>query len=1239
MKRLSNLKSACAALLGLAVGWTAYADSITNNFDSSLDYMSDGVTNSMWDGVYLGSGDIYNGVNGSTSPGYTIEANETANPGFLTIQAGNTYWNGVNDDGFFLYKVVAGDFDVSVENVEPFDNSAYHFSGLMARAYQASGPHWGEPYGGAETWVDMMRFQEFGIDEDIRYALEGADNDGYITVAGGATDTATSRYLRITRIGDVFSFYTKTNSTDDWSLHGSLTLTNVDGVPMQVGIADASFSTATPTSYFTDFELTGTNVVASRALPANPTDLVATPAGKAVTFSWKPGTSSAGSLLVLRQNNTNILTQLPINTYTYAPNTNFGSGDDLGGGIYVVYGGTNTSATITGLGSTNNHYSCAVYSYSGSGTSIAYGANPATVAAEGTGVPVGINLAITPGSIPANGVGISLLTFYDNIGDTNTISNTNAVWSSSDSSVLTVGSDGTVSGVAVGTAKVTVTYANFSATSTITVHSPAFADSFNNSHNYLANRLPGTTWDGLYLSGTDIPNSTYAPPLATPIDVDANVSSNDVLTITCANSAWQGANDNGPFLFKNVPGDFQASVHITDYAITNYQFVGLQARAYNTTDNASPSGAGYTENFIDWLRFDEYSISTSTFNTQDGANAETDESDGETTDYWLLMVRQNSTNFFFFKKANATDPWLAQPSETIVRADLTNGVPLQVGLVQSIFTASAGNVQFDTFALDATNISGGTPPSATTGLSLTMDPSYTSATLTWVPGTNSDGSASTSFVVMHAGGPISAQPYYGILTTADSIFGQGTDLGGGNYVVYRGVGDTVTVTGLKPGVTYYAAVYGYSGSGTTKSFNEAGSSSTNTPPVVVTGITASLASSIPVGGIGLVTATAELQGGGTVDVSSSVAITSDNTNILVSTNNILSGLAVGTTTNTVTIVYGTNTFTATVVAVVRAPTFTDHFGTTHDFIANGITNTSWDGVYAQPGVIPNTTFSSDPAASISDADANSTSNNVLNVTSENVGWEFAQDDGFFLFKNVTNDFQASVHVTYLNSSHLYDGGDMVGYNNPGLLARAFNTNGSPYNINTLDRGETWVSFTRFDLYGIGTYARYTLNNATTRNSQSGGFNGAGTTSDTNLWLLIVRQNLTNFLFFQRRLATDPWAPIPDGTTYSLAAFAGLPLQVGLLAGGFDSGAAVTSGFDSFTLDETTPTVAPKLSVSASAGNLTITWPASSAYTLQYTASLSAANWQPVTVTPVTANGTSTVTIPATNAAAFFRLAQ
>lgn len=1238
MKIIIRLKSLLMVLALLAAGYSAKADSITNNFDNSLDYLANGVAGTMWDGVYLGFGDIYDG-NNAGDVGYTLQANETANPGYLTIQSSQTDWAGSGDDGFFLFKVVSGDFDVSVENVEPFGNTPYHQGGLLARAYTASGPHWSAPYGGAENFAFLARFQEFSIDEDIRYATNGADMDTYILVPGSNSDTATSRYLRITRVGDVFSFYTKTNQSDGWTLHGTLTRDDLAGVPMQVGIADAAFGSGTPSTFYTDFELTGTNVVAAPTLPANPAGLTATTSGNKEIFTWTPGAGSAGSILVLRKDNPLALTEKPINGYTYTANTNFASGDDIGGGIYVIYAGASSSVTVSGLGTTNHTYYAAVYSYAGAGSSTVYGATPATETNVGPTSYAGLNITIAPSSgVPVGGAGLAVLAAYDSFGNTDVVANASVTWSSSDNTILTVGADGTINGVALGAAKVIASYSGLSATNSVTVHAPAYTDNFGVAHNFLGAGLPGSSWDGLYLSGGDIPNATYSPPLASTTELDANISSNNVLTIMGANTAWQGTQDNGPFLFKIVPGDFEASVHITDYnfgAGHEYHFAGLQARAFSAADNASPSGPGFSENFIDWLRFDNYGVTTTTFNTVNGANAETDNNDGESTDYWLLMSRASGTNFYFFKKANLTDPWIL--AQTITRPDLTNGVPLQVGIEQSMFTANVGLVHFDSFTLDAANISGGTPPAATTGLAIALDPTYTQATLTWTPGTNSDGSASTSFVVMRAGAPVSAQPYFGILTTANSVFGQGTDLGSGNYVVYRGVGNTATVTGLAPGVSYYAVVYGYSGSGTTKSFNIVGSTYTNTPPVPFTGITASLAGSIPVNGIGLPVVIGQIQGGGTLDVTKATQIVSGNTNIIAATTGVISGLAVGTATNTLSFVSGTNTLTTTLVATVRPAGYWDNFGTSHDYMANGVTNTTWDGVYAQPDAIPATTYTSDPLAAISDADANVTSNNVLNVTCENVGWEGAQNDGFFLFKNVPGDFQASVHISYLNSAYSYDGGSMVAYNNPGLLARAFNTNGSPYNVNTLNRGETWVSFTRFDLYGIGTYARKNINNNVTQSTQPGGFNGANTTSDTNLWLLIKRQNGTNFLFFQRQLATDPWVPTPNGTIYGITNFAGLPVQVGLLAAGYDSGNSVTVGFDSFMLDESI--TGPNIHVSVTGGNVSISWPVGGNFTLQYTLALRPANWQPVTTLPTTANGTDSVTLPATNTAAFFRLVQ
>jgi hypothetical protein len=664
----------------------------------------------------------------------------------------------------------------------------------------------------------------------------------------------------------------------------------------------------------------------------------------------------------------------------------------------------------------------------------------------------------------------------------------------------------------------------------------------------------------------------------------------------------------------------------------NYEFIGLLARAYSAADNASPSGPGYSENFIDWMRFDEFGVTTATFDTRNGGNTETDNNDGESTDYWLLMSRVNGTNFYFFKKANLADSWIL--AQTITRPDFTNGVPLQVGLEQSMFTGNNGLVQFDHFSLDAANISGGTPPSATTGFTMNYNVNNNTMTLTWTPGTNSDGSVQTSFVVMRKGGPISAQPYFGDLTSASSVFGQGTDLGGGNYVVFRGTGNSVTVSGLTAGAVYNAAVYGYSGSGATKSFNLAGSGSSGAVQAgVFTNITASLSSQIPVGGVGLPVVLGILNNGAAVDVSSSSVIFSGNTNVVVATNGVVTGLAIGSETNAVTFISGTTVFTNYFVAVVRAPTFTDNFSATHDYIANGATNTTWDGVDAYPTFkIPDSTHVSDPAADVFSADAGITSNNVLTVTSENVGWENGQNDGFYLFKYVSGDFQMAVHITtsLLQADNITP---VAAYNYPGLLARPYSVDtngnvGAPLTTN----GDNWVSWARFDEFGIGTRAELIRNNGTTAQPSAD-------VGDGQLWLLMVRQSSTNFLFYQRANATDPWRPGPAGQKFAVNAFAGLPMQIGIEEGGFNSGGVVTAQFDSFMLD--VQSLGPTVTASKSSGNINVSWPESwpgGPFNLQSTISLSPPiNWQPMAGTVVITNGFDVMSIPQTNAVRFFRL--
>lgn len=76
------------------------------------------------------------------------------------------------------------------------------------------------------------------------------------------------------------------------------------------------------------------------------------------------------------------------------------------------------------------------------------------------------------------------------------------------------------------------------------------------------------------------------------------------------------------------------------------------------------------------------------------------------------------------------------------------------------------------------------------------------------------GDGTHRVVVAKEGGAVLAGPVTGQTYQASSIFGEGDDFGtgvyAGNYAVYNGSGNTVTVTGLKNSTTYHFAVYEYS---------------------------------------------------------------------------------------------------------------------------------------------------------------------------------------------------------------------------------------------------------------------------------------------------------------------------------------------------------------------------------------------------------------------------------------------
>ncbi len=1254
-KSFSLTTLALCLLSLLAATAPIQAQVVTNTFaNASLDLLANGVIGSGFDGLDLAFGDVPGGNNGGDGNGATLMANSAAPfTGYLVVQTVNSSWAGAGDDGFFAYNIVWGDFDAYVDVAGIFDNQAYTFAGLLARAISDGS---GAPYNptgtnASENWVNITRFEEFGIPTQVRYASNGTDIQITVTnLYGTTTDTNADVFLRMTRTGDTFNFYDSASYGGPWTLEQTIARPDLHGAAMQVGLEEATFTGDTPIIFFTDYGLKGTNTITRPANDASGILVSAPVSPTSVTVSWTPAPGSDGSVVVIRANEPII--QSPAYGFTYIGNPTNGAVANVGGEQQALYVGSGTRVTVAGLGGSNNVYHLAVFSYTTNGgtTPITYDTNPAVAVFNGPGALASVSFTISPTSLPVNGYAAAAVTATYTSGDSYDVSAA-ASFTVGDPTVIQA-LNGAVTGLKAGSSLLTATYDGISGTNTVTVHTPAFVDNFNTPHNYVANGLPGSGWEGIYLKWGDFPGDVGGGLLTT--GCDAGITASNVLTVTAQNTAWAGASDSGFFLHKYVAGDFQMAVHMTSLQTTNYQFAGLLARAYNSSGLAgqqgaaySPSTGGASENWVDWSEFNEYSDSTDARYATNGADTELANYDGLTgNNYWLLMRRVDSTNFLFYRKVNATDPWSPQTSQTIVRSDFS-GAPLQVGLFEAMFTPLVAGVQFDSFMLDTTNLdSGGPPPTPCSNLVTTLNADF-SMTLTWSPGTNADNSEATSFVVGRDGAPVNQQPPYGFLSTANSQFGQGTDLGGGNFVLFRGAGNTVTVTGLRPGDIYYFAVYDYSGSSTTKVFDletaAAGSLQDGNPTNMIVSLPVP---GIPSFGIGLPDVNLVFPGNvvGAANVAQYSTMTSANTNIAVAAGGVITGLSPGTTSIQVVYTVGTNQFTNTLQVTVHAPALSDNFAATHDYLTN-VTGTIWDGVYAYTNfTIPGTGFASDPAAAILGANADIATNGTLTVSNINVGWEYNQNDGFFLFKYVPADFQMQVHLVNFNaySNNLATAGS-ANYDNPGLMARLYSTDtngaiGAPFATNApgtngvpVPNGEDWVSWTRFDQFGIGTYMRAEIDDAKVVSS------GQPDIGSGQFWLLLVRQYGTNFYFYQKANQTDPWLPAPNGVTYASALYANQPMQVGIIACAFDSGLVQVDQFDHFALDVSG---AFGLTSTHSGSNIVLSWPDQPGVVLQRTTSLMPANWQPVTSpAPTVINGVASVTLPIGTQNAFFRLSE
>lgn len=110
------------------------------------------------------------------------------------------------------------------------------------------------------------------------------------------------------------------------------------------------------------------------------------------------------------------------------------------------------------------------------------------------------------------------------------------------------------------------------------------------------------------------------------------------------------------------------------------------------------------------------------------------------------------------------------------------------------------------------------PTTAASNISIT-NASQTSLNISWTA-----GNGANSVVVVKAGSAVDDVPADGGTYAANTVFTSGSQIGTGNYVVYNGTDNSVTISGLIKRTRYYVKVYTFNGSGGSENYYV-----TNTP--------------------------------------------------------------------------------------------------------------------------------------------------------------------------------------------------------------------------------------------------------------------------------------------------------------------------------------------------------------------------------------------------------------------------
>ncbi|MEM7370453.1 MAG: fibronectin type III domain-containing protein [Bacteroidota bacterium] len=534
---------------------------------------------------------------------------------------------------------------------------------------------------------------------------------------------------------------------------------------------------------------------------------------------------------------------LPGNGTTYAANSVFGSGDQLGSGEFVIYDGTSSLLDITGL-SVSTTYHFAIFEYNGTGASSLYQQVGFLTASQSTATPPSVqasNLNIT------NVTGTSLQLNWTN-GD----GNGRIVLVKEGSPVDNDPASGTGyspnssfgTGSQIGTGNYVV-YRAIGTNITISNLTPNFI------YHFAIYEYNGSSSPAYLTPGATISATTVATPTMQASNMTYPATGYDAMHLQ-----WTNGNGSRRIVLAKAGSPVDASpVNGTAYSASSTFGLGDQLGIGNfvvhdgVLDNVMLSGLtpGQTYHFSVF----EYGGlgGTSSYLTPGliASQSLAIAPGSAPSNLTFPTINTNSIHLSWTNGSGAERMVIATQGATLsispqsgqnYTASTSFGSGTAVGNGFVIYQGSASTAivntllagivyRFYVFEYNGTAASPAINPTALSGSEVSLGaPAIqvssplvsnilpNSVTIDWT-----NGGGQNRLVVMRLGSPVSGSPTDGVAYAANSAFGAGDQVSPFELAVFAGSGSSVTVTNLNSGTNYEVAIYEYNGSGAATLYN------------------------------------------------------------------------------------------------------------------------------------------------------------------------------------------------------------------------------------------------------------------------------------------------------------------------------------------------------------------------------------------------------------------------------------